>query len=112
MCPERVTLPSASNASSIRRFQDRSEHFVGFCLANFDGRVCVNIVKLDVAARTGIMGSDGYYELVELVGPAGFDCDVEYAWKKVAGVMGIGQAWKDASDELMSGFRPVNVRHL
>jgi hypothetical protein len=87
---------------SIRRFEDGSMHFVGFCMMSHDGRVSTEISELDAYSRSGVTASGRHYELI---GPSGFDGDAEYVWNMVAGTLGSGQAWKDISEDLIPGCR-------
>jgi len=57
----------------------RSRHFVGFCIANQDGRVSTPIKSFDEATKSGVTASGRRYILV---GPSGFDDDAEYVWKR------------------------------
>ena len=70
-------------------------HFVGFSIADQDGRVSTPIVSFNAAERTGITASGRRYILV---GQPGFDDDAEYVWECHSRVFGIKEV-ADVSDE-------------
>ena len=70
-------------------------HFVGFCIADQDGRVSTPIVSFNAVERTGITASGRRYILVGL---PGFDDDAEYVWECYSRVFGIKEV-VDVSEE-------------
>ncbi|PMY01398.1 hypothetical protein, partial [Pseudomonas sp. GW460-13] len=60
-------------------------HFVGFSIADQDGRVSTPIVSFNLGKRTGITASGRRYILV---GPPGFDDDAEFVWECYAAFFG------------------------
>jgi hypothetical protein len=92
---------------SIRQFADGAQHFVGFCLESYGGRVSTKILELHAANRTGRTESGRTYSLL---GPAGGDRDAEYVWGRVQKAMGGGQKWTDVTEEIFPGSRPGRTR--
>jgi len=77
-------------------------HFVGYAVANHEGRVSTAIESLDLAARTGVTRSGRLYELI---GEPGHDPDGDYIWAMWARANGVICA-KDVTAELLSGEQP------
>ena len=70
-------------------------HFVGFSMADQDGRVSTPIVSFNAVERTGITASGRRYVLE---GPPGCDDDAEYVWECYATFFGFKEVL-DVSDE-------------
>lgn len=70
-------------------------HFVGFSIADQDGRVSTRILSFNAVERTGITASGRRYILV---GPPGFDDDAQYVWECYSSVFEIKEA-VDVSEE-------------
>jgi hypothetical protein len=70
-------------------------HFVGFSIADQDGRVSTPIVSFDAGERSGVTLSGRRYVLV---GPSGFDDDAAYVWECYSSAFGISET-VDVSDE-------------
>lgn len=97
-------LPSASIAEQpvvwlerwhVLQADNVFRHFVGFSVADQDGRVSTPIVSFNAVERTGITASGRRYVLV---GPRGFDEDAQYVWECYSHVFGIKEA-VDVSEE-------------
>jgi hypothetical protein len=70
-------------------------HFVGFSVADQDGRVSTPIVSFNKAERSGVTASGRRYILM---GPPGYDDDAEYVWEQYAGFFGFKEV-VDVSEE-------------
>ncbi|MGE8165981.1 hypothetical protein ACQKRQ_38300 [Paraburkholderia sp. NPDC080076] len=94
---------------SIRESNTGARHFVGFNLAERDGRVSTTIISFDSTTRTGVTASGRRYVLV---GRAGFDKDAEYVWQWAVRQWRI-EKWSDVTAELVPDWRrpsPVGQR--
>jgi len=86
---------------SIRESNTGARHFVGFNLAERDGRVSTAIISFDSIMRTGVTATGRRYVLV---GRAGFDRDAEYVWQWAVRQWRI-QKWSDVTAELVPDWR-------
>jgi hypothetical protein len=94
-------------AWSIRQFAGGGRHFVGFSLETHDGRVSTAITELNIEARTARTASGRTYQLV---GTSGYNSDAEYVFNRVREIIGLGQPWKDVTEELIPGSRRPRQR--
>jgi hypothetical protein len=85
----------------IRRSDKGELHFVGFNIADCDGRVSTPVKTFDPVKRTGITASGSKYRLV---GRAGRDSDAEYVWSIASRVWGI-TSWTDITADLVPDWR-------
>ncbi|MFM0223008.1 hypothetical protein [Paraburkholderia dipogonis] len=91
---------------SIRESNTGARHFVGFNLAERDGRVSTAIISFDPITRTGVTATGRRYVLV---GRAGFDRDAEYVWQWAVRQWRV-QKWRDVTAELVADWRqPVQA---
>ncbi|WP_207002729.1 hypothetical protein [Trinickia mobilis] len=86
---------------SIRQTRDGDRHFVGFNIANRDGRVSSRIVELDCTHRVGVTTSGRRYRLL---GRAGYNSDAEYVWNWYLKNRGI-ESWEDVTPILIPDWR-------
>ncbi|CAG4886734.1 hypothetical protein [Paraburkholderia saeva] len=86
---------------SIRESSTGARHFVGFNLAERDGRVSTAIISFDATTRTGVTATGRRYVLV---GRAGFDRDAEYVWQWAVRQWRI-QKWSDVTAQLVPDWR-------
>jgi hypothetical protein len=88
---------------SIRESNTGARHFVGFNLAERDGRVSTAIISFDSIMRTGVTATGRRYVLV---GRAGFDRDAEYVWQWAVRQWRV-QKWRDVTAELVPDWRQL-----
>jgi hypothetical protein len=81
---------------SIREVENGNRHFVGFNIAEQDGRVSTPIVSFDWQSRIGTTSSGRQYRLL---GKAGYDKDAEYVCSRVVGAWMTG-SWRDVTPEI------------
>jgi hypothetical protein len=86
---------------SIRQSDIGGRHFLGFNVAEHDGRVSTPIVSFDPRTRTGVTASGRKYHLL---GKAGFDKDADYVWGRAAKAWSI-TSWSDITHELCPDWR-------
>lgn len=87
---------------SIRESAHGARHFVGYSRETRNGRVSTKILHLDGATRTAQTLSGRIYQLV---GPSGYHADAEFVFNTVATGIGGGEAWQDATTELIPDCR-------
>src|SRR5215469_503973 len=86
---------------SIRQTGTGDRHFVGFNIANRDGKVSSRIIELDCTRRVGVTASGRRYRLL---GRAGYNSDAEYVWNWYVKNHHI-ESWEDVTPVLIPDWR-------
>jgi hypothetical protein len=79
--------------------QDGSRHFVGVDMFDSSGRVSSPIVTFD---RIALLGTTETGRIYELIGRAGWSCDVGYVWARWCEMYEV-TSYTDVTERLLGG---------
>lgn len=93
----------------IALIDDRNWHFIGYNMANWEGRASTRIVRFDAATMTGITASGRVYRLKGPPGP--LHPDARYVFERWCAINRVERA-EDITARVMAGdIEPPDDRH-